>query len=58
MRKQTKITPTILRKRAQRLIATGEMPSPERLLEVIAETRMKYAEKILEVRKVNQRRAQ
>jgi hypothetical protein len=39
-----------LRLKAERLIATGQMPSLEKFLEVIGDVRTKYAPKILKAR--------
>jgi len=58
MGKQTKISPSDLRKQAQDLIRTGKMPSLDELLKAVAETRKGYAEIILEARKTSRRRAQ
>ena len=41
------LTPSDLRKEAQALISTGQMPSLDTLLTVIAEARAKYAPLIL-----------
>lgn len=41
----------MLRAEAERLIASGEMPSLEALLTAVAEARQKYRDKILEARK-------
>jgi hypothetical protein len=40
-----------MRAEAERLIAEGKMPSFDQVLRVIAETREKYRQKILDVRK-------
>jgi hypothetical protein len=40
-----------MRLEAERLIAEGKMPSLDQVLRVIAETREKYRQKILDVRK-------
>jgi len=40
-----------LRREAERLIATGEMPSLAELLSVVAEVRRKYADQIRAARK-------
>ena len=52
------ITPSILQRRAEALIAAGKMPSLDEILKVIEQVREKYAHKILEARKANQRRVQ
>ena len=46
-----KIKPSELETEAQRLIASGGMPSLEKLLQVVAETRGQYRDKILAARK-------
>jgi hypothetical protein len=46
-----KISPTNLRKQAEQLIRDGRMPTLEQLLAAIADTRQKYATKILEARR-------
>ena len=47
-----KIKPSDLEAEAQRLIATGQMPSFEELVKAIAETREKYKPLILAARKM------
>jgi hypothetical protein len=47
----SKIKPPDLEREAQRLIDVGQMPSPEELLRVIAETRGEYRDKILAARR-------
>ncbi len=44
------LTPTILRRRAERLIAAGEMPPLDKLLEVVAGVRERYAKRIREAK--------
>ena len=48
---EPKLGPSDFQKEVERLKAAGQMPSLERLLEVIAETRAEYREKILAARK-------
>jgi len=48
-----KIKPSELEAEAQRLIREGKLPSLETLLQVIAETREEYRDKILAARKQN-----
>ena len=48
---EPKVGPSDFQKEVERLKAAGQMPSLERLLEVIAETRAEYREKILAARK-------
>ncbi len=45
-----KITPSVLRKQAEQLLRDGKMPRLEHVLVAVAETREKYAAKILEAR--------
>jgi hypothetical protein len=45
-----KITPSDLRKRADKLIASGKMPSLDVLLQAVGETREKFVPKILKAR--------
>jgi hypothetical protein len=54
MANEPKLTPSDVRRfrrEAERLIATGEMPSLAELLSVVAEVRRKYADKIIAARK-------
>jgi hypothetical protein len=48
---EPKLGPNDFQKEVERLKAAGQMPSLERLLEVIAETRAEYREKVLAARK-------
>jgi len=48
---EKKMGPTELAAEVERLKAAGKFPSLERLLDVIAETRAEYREKILAARK-------
>ena len=48
---EPKLGPSDFQKEVERLKVAGQMPSLERLLEVIAETRAEYREKILAARK-------
>ena len=48
---EPKVGPSDFQKEVERLKAAGQMPSLERLLEVIRETRAEYREKILAARK-------
>jgi hypothetical protein len=48
---EPKLGPSDFQKEVERLIAAGQMPSLERLLEVIAETRAEYRAKILAARR-------
>lgn len=45
-----------LRREAERLITAEEMPSLAELLSVVAEVRRKYADKIIEARKEQERK--
>ena len=47
-----KIKPSDLRAEAQRLIDSGQMPSLDRLLATIAETREQYKDRILAAREL------
>jgi hypothetical protein len=49
-----KIKPSDLEAEAQRLIATGQMPSFEELSAVIVEVREKYRDQILAARKMGE----
>ena len=46
-----KIKPSDLERQAQELHASGKMPSLDEVLAAVAESREKYADKILEARK-------
>ncbi len=48
---EPKVGPSDFQKEVERLKAAGQMPSLERLLEVIAETRAEYRERILAARR-------
>jgi hypothetical protein len=48
---ERKVGPSDFQKEVERLKAAGQMPSLERLLEVIRETREEYVPKILAARK-------
>jgi hypothetical protein len=48
---ESKVGPTQFKLEVERLKAAGQMPSLERLLEVIAEVRQEYVPKILAARK-------
>jgi len=50
---KTKITPSDLRAESARLIATNQMPSLDKLLQAVFETRAKYVPLILKARKEN-----
>ena len=45
-----KITPTDLRKKAQTLVESGQMPSLDQLLQAVFEARRKYVPRILAAR--------
>jgi hypothetical protein len=49
--KTSKIKPSDLRAQAEKLIADGVMPDPDKLLEVVGQIRNKYQAKILEARR-------
>jgi len=49
--KERKITPSDLRREAQRLLLAGKMPSLDELLTVVASTRKKFAPKIITARR-------
>jgi len=49
------VTPSELRRHAQELIATGQMPTFAQVLEAVAKTRRKYAAKIIAARKESER---
>jgi hypothetical protein len=49
--REPKVTFADLQAEAERLIATGEMPSLQQVLEAVAETRREYADKIIAARK-------
>jgi hypothetical protein len=50
------VTPSDLRRQAQQLIATGQMPTFAQVLEAVAETRRKYADKIIAARRAREHR--
>lgn len=47
---EKKLGPSDFEAEVKRLMATGKMPSLDQVLDTVAETREKYAPKILEVR--------
>jgi hypothetical protein len=51
-RNQKMIKPSDLRREAQRLIASGEMPPLEKLLRAVADARTKYGETLKAARKM------
>ena len=53
---EPKVGPSDFQKEVERLKAAGQMPSLERLLEVIGEVRKEYVPKILAARKQTRKR--
>jgi hypothetical protein len=56
MKPEKKITASDLRRQAETMIAAGKMPSLETVLEVVAETRLKYRDRILQARREHETR--
>jgi hypothetical protein len=57
MKSEPKIPVSALRAEAARLIQLGVMPSLETVLEAVAESRLKYKDKILQARREHSGRA-
>lgn len=50
MKRESKITPSDLRRQAEAMIAAGTMPSLETVLKAVAESRTEYRDAILQAR--------